>query len=70
LQRIGLAPHGSAAISLIDNETRIPVRLVAEADGKGGVEFIGYDLRNRKATIKRIGFEGESREEVSLDPPK
>lgn len=70
--RIGLKVHpdGSAVISLIDNETRIPVRLVSNADGKGGVEFIGYDLPNRKATIKRIGFEGESREEVSLDPPK
>jgi hypothetical protein len=70
--RIGLKVHpdGSTSISLIDNETRIPVRLVSEADGEGGVEFIGYDFSNRKATIKRIGIEGESREEVALDPPK
>lgn len=67
--RLGLmvGANGAAAISLINNETGVPVRLISEADGSGGVEFIDYDLPGRKAFIKRLDFKGESTREVSLD---
>jgi hypothetical protein len=70
--RIGLSvePDGSASITLIDNRTLIPVRLVSEAGGGGGVEFIDYDFEQRKATITRLNSKGESRSEVPLGERK
>lgn len=66
--RIGLqvAPDGSASMGLIDNNTSIPVRLKSDAGGGGGLEFLGYDLENRKVTIRRLAFVGETREERPL----
>ena len=70
--RIGLqvAPDGSASIELIDNKTQIPVRLQSDAAGGGGLEFIGYDLDRKQATIRRLAFAGESKREVSLGQQK
>ncbi len=56
-----------AGVSLINNQTGIPVRLVSDADGEGGIEFFAYDLKARKAFVKRIGFKGETKSEQSLD---
>lgn len=59
--RLGLAvfPNGAAAVSLINNTTGVPVRLISEADGTGGVDFYTYDLENRKGFRKRLSFDGE-----------
>jgi hypothetical protein len=66
--RIGLVvdPDGSAGIRLIDNKTSVPVRLTTDAEGGGGLEFIGYDLETRKATVRRLSFDGETEREISL----
>jgi hypothetical protein len=67
--RLGLKvdPDGSACIGLIDNKTLMPVRLQTDAQGGGGLEFLSYDLDKKVATIKRIGFAGESKREEKLD---
>ena len=67
--RLGLKVYknGAAMISVINNQTGIPVRLISDADGTGGVEFLDYDLTARKAFIKRISFKGETTSERSLD---
>lgn len=67
--RLGMKVYsnGAAAISIINNQTGIPVRLISDADGTGGVEFIDYDLEARMAIIKRISFNGETTTEQSLD---
>lgn len=66
--RIGLRVEstGAASIMLINNQTGVPVRLVSEAGGDGGIEFLDYDLEARKARIKRISFGGEEVTEQSL----
>jgi hypothetical protein len=66
--RIGLKveSNGAAAISLINNQTGIPVRLISEDNGAGGVEFIDYDLKARKAFIRRIDYKGETKSEQAL----
>ena len=61
---------GSATVRLNDNKTAVPVRLATDAEGGGGLEFIGYDLDARKATIRRLSFDGETEREVSLDGEK
>jgi len=70
--RIGLQvdADGSASVGLIDNKTQIPVRLQSDAAGGGGLEFIGYDLERKVATIKRLAFAGESRREIPLGENK
>ncbi|HZN42017.1 MAG TPA: hypothetical protein VFD82_24660 [Planctomycetota bacterium] len=70
--RIGLqvAPDGSASVGLIDNETQIPVRLKSDAGGGGGLEFIGYDAEHKKATIRRLAFAGETKQDVPLGDKK
>jgi hypothetical protein len=66
--RLGLmvGANGAAAISLINNQTSVPVRIVTDESGSGGVEFIDYDLTERKAFIRRLSFDGESTREMSL----
>ena len=70
--RIGLVvdADGSADVRLIDNKTTVPVRLSTDAEGGGGLEVIGYDLEARKATIRRLSFDGETEREISLDGEK
>ncbi len=67
--RIGLKVYstGAAYVSLINNQTGIPVRMISDKSGSGGVEFLDYDLKARKVFIKRIDFKGESKTEDSLD---
>jgi hypothetical protein len=70
--RIGLKvePDGSAYVMLIDNQTLVPVRMQSDAAGGGGLEFVGYDLDKKVATVKRLAFAGESRHEVGLGDGK
>ena len=67
--RLGLtvSRDGTASIMLLNNQTMIPVRLVTDREGKGGVEFLEYDLEARTATIHRINGEGQTSREISLD---
>jgi hypothetical protein len=67
--RIGLKVYanGAATINVINNDTGIPVRLISDPEGSGGIEFLDYDLDARKALIKRISYTGETRSEQSLD---
>ena len=64
-------PSGESSRTKVQNvllhSTGIPVRLVSDADGEGGIEFFDYDLKARKAFVKRIGFKGETKSEQSLD---
>jgi len=66
--RIGLKVYsnGAASISLLNNQAGIPVRMISEASGDGGLEFLDYDLKARKAFIKRMSFAGETKTEQSL----
>ena len=70
--RIGLVvdADGSARVNLVDNKTAVPVRLTTDAEGGGGLEFIGYDLEERQATILRLSIDGESERVISLDGEK
>jgi len=64
---ITVAPDGSAAMKLIDNQTSVPVRLVSDAAGGGGLEFLEYDLEKREYTVTRRDHSGASRSTHSLD---
>ena len=63
-------PDGSASVMLIDNQTKVPVRLQTDAAGGGGLEFIGYDAEKKLARIKRLSMAGESQREEALDGHK
>ena len=66
--RIGLVvgPDGSSRIDLINNETKIPVRLVSDTDGTGGVEFFDYDIEAREVRITRLDQNGSVQRVVKL----
>jgi hypothetical protein len=57
---------GTASLMLLDNRTAVPVRLVTDADGGGGLEFLRYDLEKRTATVRRLDGAGETSREISL----
>ncbi len=63
---IGVEPDGSAFMMLIDNKTLVPVALRADAQGGGGLEFVGYDFERKEATVLRSNFEGQRRTTVPL----
>ena len=67
-ERLGLvvASDGAASIQLNNNDTGVPVRLVTDAAGGGGVELIEFDHDERKARIRRLSYGGDSQREVSL----
>lgn len=64
---IGVRPDGSAYVMLINNDTAVPVRLVAEGDTTkgGGIEFLDYDRANSKVIIRRVSFAGDQKKEVA-----
>ncbi len=66
--RLGLSVHpdGSASVALIDNGTGVPVRLVTDAEGGGGLEMLTYDLGNRKATVTRLTPDGQTSRELNF----
>lgn len=66
--RIGLvvSPDGSARIDLIDNQTRLVVRLVSETPGTGGIEFFEYDTEAREVTVTRIDENDRQQRTISL----
>jgi hypothetical protein len=63
---ISVAANGSASVWLIDNTTGVPVRLVTDPEGGGGLEFLTYDLERREFTVTRQDAEGTSRSVRSL----
>jgi hypothetical protein len=40
--------------------------MAADASGGGGLELIGYDFERKIATVKRLSFGGETRQELPL----
>lgn len=66
--RLGLivSRNGAATVQLNNNDTGVPVRLVADADGGGGVELIEFDHVDRKARIRRLTYGEDVRREVPL----
>lgn len=66
--RIGLVvgSDGSATIDLINNQTMLPVRLISEADGSGGVEFLDYDLAKKQVTVTRLNHKGKTKRILPL----
>jgi hypothetical protein len=66
---IGVGPKGDAYVMLIDNDTKVPVRLAADADGGGGVEFIDYNRDAGKVIVRRLNYSGEERHEFPHEFP-
>lgn len=66
--RLGLvvSSSGGAAIQLNNNDTGVPVRLVADPAGGGGVELIEFDHAEKKARVRRLTYGDDIRREVSL----
>lgn len=63
---IVVGADGSSIIKLVDNRTAVPVRLVADPDGGGGIEFLDYDLENHKYTVLRRDATGTKETEHDL----
>ena len=61
-----VGPDGGAVIQVLDNETAVPVRLVADPAGGGGLEFLDYDLENRRYTVIRQSASGTQETEREL----
>ena len=63
---IGVRPDGSGYVMLINNDTKVPVRLVADGDTSkgGGIEFLDYDRANSKVIIRRISFDDDRKTDV------
>ena len=66
--RLGLivSSSGGASIQLNNNDTGVPVRLVADSAGGGGVELIEFDHDEKKARIRRLTYGEDVRREVPL----
>jgi len=66
--RLGLVVSrtGAASIRLNNNDTGVPVRLVTDAEGGGGLELIAFDHAERKARIRRLTYEGETTREIPM----
>ncbi len=66
--RLGLvvSSTGAASVQLNNNDTGVPVRLVTDAGGGGGVELIEFDHAERKARIRRLTYGDDTRREVSM----
>lgn len=66
--RVGMAvsSSGAASIQLNNNDSGVPVRLVADANGGGGVELIEFDHAEKKARIRRLTYGEDTRREVSI----
>lgn len=64
--RLGLVVSntGAAAIRLNNNDTGVPVRIVTDPAGGGGVELIEFDHDEKMARIRRLTYAGETRREV------
>lgn len=66
--RLGLivSRSGGAVVQLNNNDSGVPVRLVADPGGGGGVELIEFDHVEKKARIKRLTYAGETRQEFPI----
>lgn len=66
--RLGLvvSSTGAASIQLNNNDSGVPVRLVTDPAGGGGLELIEFDQAEKKARIRRLTYGEDTRREVSL----
>ncbi|HWQ85805.1 hypothetical protein [Brevundimonas sp.] len=66
--RLGLvvSSTGAASVQLNNNDTGVPVRLVTDPGGGGGVELIEFDHAEKKARIRRLTYGDDTRREVSM----
>lgn len=66
--RLGLivSNTGAASVQLNNNDSGVPVRLVADAAGGGGVELIEFDHAEKTARIRRLTYGDDVRREVSI----
>lgn len=66
--RLGLVvdKQGGAAIMLNNNDTGVPVRLVADPEGGGGLELIQFDHETKTARIRRLSYGEDVRHELSF----
>jgi hypothetical protein len=66
--RIGLTvgSDGGATVDLINNQTMLPVRLISDPDGSGGIEFLDYDLPKKQVTVTRLNHKGETKRVLPL----
>lgn len=64
--RVGMAvdAKGAASIQLNNNDTGVPIRLVTDEAGGGGLELIQFDHQTKTAHIKRLSYAGETIREV------
>ena len=59
-----VAGEAAKGIAAVQNDTGVPVRLVADPDGGGGVELIEFDHAEKKARIRRLTYGDDVRREV------
>lgn len=64
--RLGLVvdKQGGAAIMLNNNDTGVPVRMVADAQGGGGLELIQFDHDTKTARIRRLTYGDDVHQEL------
>ena len=64
--RLGLVvdKNGGAAILLNNNDTGVPVRLVTDPEGGGGLELIEFDHDAKMARIRRLTYGDDVRREL------
>ena len=62
--RIGLRvyPDGSTHLNMLDNWTRAVARLYTEADGRGGIQVLKWDMDARQIHSRTLTYDGDVRE--------
>ena len=68
--RIGLMvyPDGGTYINMLDNQTRAVARLYTEADGRGGVQVLKWDMDAKQIHIRNLTYDGDQRETMPMEP--
>src|SRR5262249_10215088 len=59
--RIGLMvyPDGGTHINILDNQTRAVARLYTEADGRGGVQVLKWDMDAKQIHVRNLTYDGD-----------
>jgi hypothetical protein len=62
--RIGLMvyPDGSTHLNMLDNWTRAVARLYTDADGRGGVQVLKWDMDAKQILSRTLTYDGDVRE--------
>ena len=65
--RLGLrvTETGEASIMVLNNDTGVPVRMIADGDHGGGLEFLECRRAEQIIRIRRLAADGESTRDVS-----